>query len=255
MRAINCATDGPAAMPSSAPRLPLIDALRGFAVAQMLVYHFIYDLDHFGWLDLHMLSDPRWIAWRSAIVSQFLLLVGVSLVLRTSFKPALSDFWKRWAEVAGAALVVSIGSYLVFGPRFIWSGILHFITVALLIARPLSRIGAWNLGLGTAVILVGLLYSSAAFNQAPWSAIGLVTIKPKTEDYVPLLPWLGVVLVGMGLGALWRNRNWSIAQPLRPLNEQAPRLLVVLGTWALTIYLVHQPLFMALLSLLRTAGL
>ncbi|MGH6624244.1 MAG: heparan-alpha-glucosaminide N-acetyltransferase [Burkholderiaceae bacterium] len=242
-------------MPSTAPRLPLIDALRGFAVAQMLVYHFIYDLDYFGWLHLQMLSDPRWIAWRSAIVTQFLLLVGVGLVLRTSFKPALADFWKRWAEVAAAALLVSIGSYFVFGPRFIWFGILHFIAAALLIARPLVRFGAWNIALGAVAGIIGLACANDAFNDAPLSVIGLVTAKPRTEDYVPLLPWIGVVLIGAGLASMWKQRNWAITSSLQRLNSAPSRPLVFLGTWALTIYLVHQPLFMALLSLARRAGL
>ena len=95
---------------SPAPRLPLVDALRGLAVAQMIVYHFIYDLAYFGWIDLVMTRDQPWVAWRTAIVTQFLLLVGVSLVLRTSFKPSTADFWKRWAQIAVAALLVSVGS-------------------------------------------------------------------------------------------------------------------------------------------------
>ncbi len=120
-----------------APRLPLVDVLRGFAVAQMIVYHFIYDLNYFGWVTLRMLSDQPWVGWRAGIVTQFLLLVGVGLVLRTSFKPGLVDFWRRWAQIAGAALLVSVGSAAVFGPRFIWFGILHFVAAALVLARPL----------------------------------------------------------------------------------------------------------------------
>ena len=63
---------------TATPRLTLVDALRGLAVAQMLVYHFIYDLAYFGWVDLAMTRDQPWVAWRTAIVTQFLLLVGVS---------------------------------------------------------------------------------------------------------------------------------------------------------------------------------
>ena len=118
-------------MPSSHPRLALVDVLRGFAVAQMIVYHFIYDLNYFGWLKLSMLTDQPWVGWRTAIVTQFVLLVGVGLVLRTSFKPGLRDFWRRWTQIAAAALLVSIGSAAVFGPRFIWFGILHFVAAAL----------------------------------------------------------------------------------------------------------------------------
>jgi uncharacterized membrane protein len=236
-------------------RLPIVDVLRGFAVAQMIVYHSIYDLNHFGWLQLRMLVDQPWIGWRAAIVTQFLLLVGVGLVLRTTFKPGRADFWRRWAEIAAGALLVSAGSWLVFGPRYIWFGILHFVAAALLIARPLVRLGAWNVTLGGLLLAFGLAYANAAFNDPPAAIVGLVTNKPRTEDYVPLLPWLGVVLIGAGLGSLWQRRGWAILPALQGLNQRPPRLLLLLGTWALTVYLVHQPVIMAILSVLRALGL
>jgi uncharacterized membrane protein len=236
-------------------RLALVDVLRGFAVAQMIVYHFIYDLNYFGWVRLRMLVDQPWVGWRTAIVTQFLLLVGVSLVLRTSFRPGLADFTRRWAEVAGAALLVSAGSWLVFGPRFIWFGILHFIAVALLLARPLVGLGAWNLALGVAAIVAGAALAHPAFNTVPVSLLGFTTIKPRTEDWVPLFPWLGVVLLGVGLGTLWRRSRWRVPAPLDAIDRRPPRLLVLLGTWALTVYLVHQPLLMGTLLLARKVGL
>jgi uncharacterized membrane protein len=242
-------------MPSSSPRLALVDVLRGFAVAQMIVYHFIYDLNYYGWLKLSMLTDQPWVGWRTAIVTQFVLLVGVGLVLRTSFKPGLRDFWRRWSQIATAALLVSVGSAAVFGPRFIWFGILHFVAAALILARPFVRIGHWNVAIGLTVIAFGLLYANPVFNDTPANIIGLVTFKPKTEDYVPLLPWLGVVLLGVGLGSVWQQRDWSIPPALRLLNDRPPRILLLLGTWALTVYLVHQPVLMGALWLARRIGL
>ena len=229
----------------------LVDALRGLAVTQMLVYHFIYDLAYFGWVDLAMTRDQPWVAWRTAIVTQFLLLVGVSLVLRTSFKPSAADFWKRWLQIAAAAALVSVGSWLVFGPRFIYFGILHFVAAALLIARPLLRLGAWNLVLGVIVVLIGLTYENEFFNSPPATIVGFMTIKPRTEDYVPLFPWIGVVLIGVGIAALWQRTGWHVPGGLAPLNHRAPRWLLVLGTWALTVYLVHQPLLLAAMALVR----
>jgi uncharacterized membrane protein len=245
----------PPSLPIKAPRLPLVDVLRGFAVAQMIVFHFIYDLNYFGWVKLRMLVDQPWVGWRTAIVTQFLLLVGLGLVLRTSFKPGQADFWRRWAQIAAAALLVSVGSAAVFGPRFIWFGILHFVAVALVLARPLVRFGPWNLLLGLGVIAFGLAYSNPLFNDTPANIVGLVTRKPRTEDYVPLFPWLGVVLIGAGLGALWQRRGWAVVPALRSLNEAPPRLLLLLGTWALTVYLLHQPILMGGLSALRALGL
>jgi uncharacterized membrane protein len=241
--------------PASTSRLRLVDALRGFAVAQMIAYHFIYDLAYFGWVNLVMTRDQPWIAWRTAIVTQFLLLVGVSLVLRTSFKPSAKDFWKRWAQIAAAALLVSIGSWLVFGQRFIYFGILHFVAAALLLVRPLLRLRAWNIALGIVCIAIGLGYANESFNTPPATIIGFMTFKPRTEDYVPLFPWIGVVLIGAGLAALWQRADWRIPDTLVPLNDRAPRWLLFLGTWALTIYLLHQPVLLAGMTLLRKLGL
>ena len=240
---------------TSAPRLQLVDALRGFAVAQMIVYHFIYDLAYFGWIELAMTRDQPWIAWRSAIVTQFLLLVGVSLVLRTSFKPSAADFWKRWVQIAAAALLVSVGSWLVFGQRFIYFGILHFVAAALLIARPLLILKAWNIVLGAACVVIGLVYTSELFNTPPATIVGFMTFKPRTEDYVPLFPWLGVVLIGAGFAARWQRAQWTMPSSLMPLNVRAPRWLVFLGTWALTIYLVHQPILLSAMTVLRKLGI
>jgi uncharacterized membrane protein len=183
------------------------------------------------------------------------VLVGVSLVLRMSFKPGLGDFMRRWAEVAAAAALVSIGSWLLFGPRFIWFGILHFIAVALLLARPLVRLGAWNFGLAAAVLMAWVAYADPAFNAAPANAIGLVTQKPRTEDYVPLFPWMAAVLAGVGLATLWQRAGWRVPAPLAWLDQRPPRLLVLLGTWALTVYLVHQPVLMGALALVKQLGL
>jgi len=223
------------------PRLPLIDALRGFAVAQMIVYHFIYDLNYFGWVQLAMTRDQPWVGWRTMIVSQFLLLVGVSLVLRLAHKPGWRDFWLRWAQVAAAAALVSAGSWLMFGPRFIYMGILHFIAVALIVARE------WNLLLAAAAFVAWLLFRDPAFNATPANILGFVTVKPRTEDYVPLFPWLAAVFAGLGLGSLWQRRGFALAPAWQRLNARPPRLLVWLGTWALTVYLLHQPILIGLL--------
>lgn len=240
---------------NSPSRLALVDALRGFAVAQMIVYHFIYDLSYFGWLDLVMTRDQPWVGWRTAIVTQFLLLVGVSLVLRTSFKPSVADFWKRWAQIAAAALLVSLGSWLVFGPRFIYFGILHFVAVALLLVRPPPRLPIINVALGVLFIVLGLSYASPIFDTPPATIVGFMTFKPRTEDYVPLFPWIGVVLIGAGLGALWQRAQWRVPRALAPLNERSPRWLLFLGTWALTVYLVHQPILLGAMTLVRKVAL
>ena len=237
--------------PSSSARLPLVDALRGFAVAQMIVYHFIYDLNHFGFVQLAMTREQPWLGWRTAIVTQFLLLVGASLVLRLAHKPGWRDFWWRWTQVAAAAALVSAGSWLMFGPRFIYAGILHFIAVALIMARLLVPLREFNFALAAAAFAAWLLLREPANNAFPAHLLGFVTVKPRTEDYVPLFPWIAAVLAGLGLGSLWQRRGFALTPFWQRLNARPPRLLVLAGTWALTVYLLHQPIMIGLLWILR----
>lgn len=43
--------------------------------------------------------------------------------------------------------------------------------------------------------------------------LGLAAVKPATEDYVPLLPWFGVVLWGMVAGAWLAARGGAGIRP------------------------------------------
>src|SRR5258706_1830848 len=198
----------PNPLPPSAPtRLALIDALRGFAVAQMIAYHFIWDLGHSSWLTVGMNRDLHWIAGRSAIVTQFLLLSGVSLACRAAWNPGLRDFAWRWLQMAGPAALVSVGSWFLVGPRFIYFGILHFIAVALLIVRPAVRFGIWNFAVAAIVVAIWLLWRDPSFDAPPQVIVGLIAHKPQTDDYVPLVPWLAPAFAGVALGRLLRAHD------------------------------------------------
>lgn len=250
------ATPMPAARrpPEPAPgRLDAVDLARGFAIVQMVAYHFIYDLNHFGWIRVAMTADPRFVAWRSAIVTQFLLIAGVAIGIGHAGGRSGRRFRARWLQVAGAAALVSAASAAMFGPRFIWFGILHFVALALLLTRPLPRLREWNFALGAAALAAGLLVHEERFDPAALSWLGMAAHKPATEDYVPLLPWIGVVAFGIGLASLWQRASFRAPAALARPRGAAARALLVLGRWPLTVYLLHQPVLMGLLTVVRAA--
>jgi len=236
------------ALPS--PRLPLVDALRGFAVAQMIVYHFIYDLNYFGHLELAMTRDQPWVGWRTAIVTQFLLLVGAAWCCAWPASPA-------GATSGGAGRRCRGGSAGVAGQLADVRAALHLHRHPALHRRgaagrpPAVPLREWNFVLAAAVFAAWWFYRDPAFNAAPANIVGFVTAKPRTEDYVPLFPWLAAVLAGIGLGSLWQRRGFALTPFWQRLNDRPPRLLVLAGTWALTVYLVHQPVMITALWLLR----
>jgi uncharacterized membrane protein len=98
---------------------------------------------------------------------------------------------------------------------------------------------------GVAVIACGVTFAHPAFDNRLLGWIGFMTAKPSTEDYVPLFPWTGVLLVGIAAGhALVRTRFAALA----PLAK-VPPLLQWLGRHSLAVYLVHQPVMIGALWL------
>lgn len=231
----------------SRPRHLLVDVLRGVAIVLMMVYHFSFDLAYFHWLDIDFYNDPAWQAFRALIVSLFLGLVGVSLYLAAGKGLHWRRYLRRLALLAACAALVSLGSYLVFPRSMIYFGILHFILVASILGLALVRFHWLNLALGLVLVWVGVSLRHPLFDHPALNWVGLMTHKPVTEDYVPLLPWFGVVLLGIFVGRLLYSEplpalaRWRSDHPL-------VRLLALGGRHSLLIYMLHQPLFFAILA-------
>ena len=231
------------------PRYVMIDALRGVAIVFMIAYHFSFDLNYHGWIHQDFNHAAFWLIARAAIVSLFLLLVGISLVLNAQRTDSTS-FWRRQGRLLAACVAVSLGSYLMFPESFIFFGILHFILIASLAGRLFLRLHYANLALSVLIVLSGWLYSNPLFNTPPLQWLGFMTYKPFTEDYVPFFPWFGVVLAGIFIGQL------IFIKP-RPALMTAPRpglqQLAFAGRHSLLIYLLHQPVLLGILTLVASS--
>ena len=229
-------------------RIGAIDALRGAAICAMIAYHFAFDLNWFGYIDADFDHDPFLLGARGTIVTAFLLLVGISLLLARRAGVSRVHFWRRIALIVACAVLVSVASYVTFSRTFITFGILHCIALASVLAWPATRFPRMALAVGIAVVAAGNSVSFALFDQ-PWlNWVGLMTHKPATEDYVPLLPWLGVVLIGIALGAWQGDRQF---RELRVTLRAAPGWLTWLGRHSLLVYMVHQPVLTGVLYVLR----
>ena len=237
----------------SATRYPAIDILRGIAILMMFVFHFCFDLKYFGVIDVDFTTHPFWLNFRRTIVSMFLLLVGVSLYLATRNGLNTQRYLKRLGLLIIYAALVSLGSYLMFPETFIYFGILHFITAASVVGLLFTRFYRFNLVIGIALILLDSFYSNVFFNSKAVNWIGLMTHLPFTEDYVPLIPWFGVVLIGMFTGRMLFADNKPPAWICRQgMNNPLARLLAFGGRHSIHIYMLHQPIFIGVLSLIFT---
>ena len=110
---------------------------------------------------------------------------------------------------------------------------------------PLGAIG-WAV-LGTVALLLPAFVAHPWFDGRWTNWIGLVTRLPVTQDYVPLLPWLGVAAWGhaIGLGVLAR---WpALLQGPLPAGLPADAL-VWMGRHALSWYMLHQPVMIGAIT-------
>lgn len=236
-------------------RMEGVDALRGVAMVWMTVFHFCFDLSHFGYWPQNFRADPFWTTQRTAIVALFLFCAGLGQALAWQQGLGWARFFKRWLQIVGCALLVTAGSSLMFPQSFIHFGVLHGMAAMLLVARCTAGWGAWLWPAGAMAVALpsvagwalteGPLAAGApTFNGYALNWLGLVSRKPFTEDYVPVLPWLGVMWWGLASGqwVLQQRPQWMMATLPRGLSP-----LAVLGRWSLSYYMLHQPVMIGLL--------
>lgn len=226
-------------------RVVLIDVFRGIALLAMASYHFTWDLEFFGYVEPGLTAFGNWKIYARCIASTFLFLVGVSLVLAHGRGIRWRGFWKRLAMVVAAALAITAGTFFAVRDTFIFFGILHQIALASLLGLAFLRVPAPLTALAAAlVIALPFYFRSTAFDHPALWWVGLSTINPRSNDYVPLFPWFGAVLLGMAAtkvasssGLLARLAEFSPGKWARPL--------VFIGQHSLAFYLIHQPLMIA----------
>ncbi len=252
-------TKKPPAVAATSPpvRFDAVDALRGLAMVWMTAFHFSFDLNQFGYLKQDFYRDPLWTWQRTLIVSLFLFCAGLGQAIAVAQGQSWPRFWRRWAQVLTCALLVTLGSWWMYPQSFIYFGVLHGMALMLIIARLTAHWGGrlWWLGaaaIATKIIAVYAMNTWATvelatiFNAKQLNWLGLVTQKPITEDYVPLLPWLGVMWWGVAAGTWLTRHGAALAWPL----PAAFKPLAILGRWSLSYYMLHQPVMIGVLMAL-----
>ncbi|MGE5453443.1 MAG: DUF1624 domain-containing protein [Acidobacteriota bacterium] len=242
-------------------RYARLDRLRGLALVWMAIFHFCFDLSYYRLINANFYVDSFWTTQRICILSLFLLCAGAGQAVATAQGQTWRRFWRRWAQVAGCAALVTVGSMQMFPDTYIYFGVLHGMAVMLLLVRVIAHfkwLKGWVLWPAGAVALaLPRLIQDPFFDSRLTNWVGLITHKPYTEDYVPLLPWIGVMLWGLA-ATQWIIENratWLTGQPSDYPDQHGMvrylhpgELLSLLGRWSLTFYMVHQPILIGALS-------
>ena len=234
-----------------------IDALRGIAVIAMIAFHAFFDLNFFAGYRFPLYGGALFALGRFAAVA-FIFIVGVSLAI--SYNRVKSDkkgielfkkFLFRGAKIFCLGLVITAATWLLFPSSFIAFGVLHLIGLAIILSFPFIGKKKTSLFTGIALIALGFWLQQFSFPFTWLLWLGFSPGNFYTFDYFPLLPWFGVVLLGVFFGSiLYPNAERGFR-----ITDLSKNKLVgffsFLGRHSLLIYFLHQPLLVALILLLK----
>jgi len=254
---------------SSNERYWEIDAMRGAAIIGMLIFHFLAALVMFGFIQ----ETDTFLKYYNTYIfgtGVFVILAGVSMVLRHERMRVKGKTDKQYykALVNRALLLFVIAMMITLvtwifaivssnflgnnseNISFIKFGFLHMLAISMLIAIPLLRFQKWNLVFGMILLAIGI-FLIPNFTSPEWLfPLGIhgADFLKTTPDYFPILPWAGILLIGIGLGNVFYPngiRGFKLNyKPKKVINFFSR---IGNGTVTLIIYLVHMPVFFVIL--------
>jgi uncharacterized membrane protein len=235
-------------------RIALVDVARGVALLAMALYHFTWDLEFFGYAEPGLTADGGWKLFARCIASSFLFLVGVSLVLAHGDGIRWPGFWRRWLMVAASAAAITLATWYAFPDTFIFFGILHQIALASLLGLAFVRLPPVVTALVAALVIAAPHFLRMTLFDAPWLWwVGLSSMLPRSNDYVPLFPWFGAVLAGIA-ATRWAESAGLPERLALVTPWRWTRPLAFAGRHSLAFYLIHQPVLIGALWLFALAA-
>jgi len=242
-----------------------LDLLRGLAIIAMILHHFIYDLryimqlDVFAWQDSYVFEN--WV--RPLFLFIFLFVSGVCCTFsRNNFLRSLKLFV--------VSILFSVVFYFVSiyteTEMYVVFNVLHMLTLGTFIFALMSLLENRKIlkGIDKIFIFLGVIFLWMAYPLSKISEVRIDALIPFHEnfakglgmgDYLPIVPWIGFFFVGAFFGRIYyRNR-----ESLFPGAPVAVKKLAVpfefVGRNALMFYVLHQPVLLASLYLLRVKGI
>ncbi len=224
-----------------------IDATRGLALLLMVVSNFVTDLFFFRVWAVDIFSG-FWFFFARIVATIFVFLVGVSLAI--SYAKAkkhlqgnalFAKFLKRGLMISCWGLAITLFTWFFLRSGFVVFGVLHFVGVSIILAFPFLKYKRLNLFFGIFLILLGLLLQNLVFGF-PWLLwLGFVPKGFFSVDFFPLLPWFGIVLLGLFFGSALYPRGKRAFKIADLQGFFVARFFCFLGRHSLLIYLLHQP--------------
>ncbi len=225
-----------------------IDLLRGLLFISMAFAHAIYDIDYiFGYYTNFFVKYYNTVGMPTALL--FMLLCGISCNLS---KNPVRNGLKVFGIACCMTVVTGIVDDIFAMGVIINFGILHMLGIAMIVCGLLKKAKPLYIFLISLPIFIADYFIN--IQNVYWLfPLGFHTRDFYSADYYPLLPYVGIVLLGFGLGKLIYKEKKS----LFPFSISGKDPISFVGRHSLVLYVVHQPVVLVItygiLELLRIA--
>lgn len=240
-------------------RIPEVDILRGIALLMMVVYHTAFDLNWLGIAPVPA-GEGAWRCLALLTASLFAGIAGVSVTLQeANIRARGGDIFavcrvttKRGLFILAVGILITVVTALLPSQWVIHFGILHLIGISVILAPLFIPLRSWNFPVALVILAAGVTATGTP-GPAFLLPLGIHPASYSSPDYTPLLPWLGVVMLGSAAGSFLYpggKRRYSFKWSVPSWLSAPCRLLGTAGRHTLLIYVLHQPMIVIVLLLL-----
>lgn len=237
-------------------RLEIIDTMRGLSFVLMFIYHIYVFINLFSknyYIKENILIQLVGILARYI----FIILFGVSLYLSYNKykKKNKKKQLKKTLTLFISSLYISLFSYKIIPEKFIYFGILHFMTLVNFIM--IYIINKKNILLLLLILIQYYKHNDLIYNYSKnytnnifKSILGLGYYK-NSIDYFSLLKWLDIVIIGIFIGYLIVNyKNEERKKEIKKDNKIVS-ILNKIGSNSLILYLIHFPILYIIIKIVN----
>lgn len=237
-------------------RYYLLDGLRGITLLSMIAYHGMFDLVELYGVAVDWFWDTPGYVWQQSICWTFILLSGFCWSL--GHAPL-----RRGLIISAGGLVITAVTFLFMPSERILFGILTFTGAAMLVMLPfsklLAKIPGWSGLAGSGL----LFFLTRNINKGYWgfeqiilgsvprvfyrgifmTFLGFPEPGFFSGDYFSFVPWIFLYLCGYFL-----YRTVMKYEVVRKALRHRAGFLEWLGKHSLILYMLHQPVLIAILE-------
>ena len=224
-------------------RIQAIDFIKGIDIVLMVLFNYSVTLDYYNLIRIPSDYLYHYLFPRS-IASVFIFMSGVVAYVnyQKHKERSTGKYFIRGAKLLFFAMLITLFTY-VFVPRnAVFFGILHFFAVTSFLIPVFLKYNKLNLIAGLSIIISGIYLQQQTFNFSYLFWLGIIPEDFSTFDYFPLVPWTGVLLLGVYYGRYIADKTANIK-----FKNGYSSIFTFLGKNSLIVYLIHQPVLVLLL--------